>query len=113
MVTAKPSNKRKALRVNCTVPVEGKQGGIFDDTATVDISKGGMGFISRKQIPVNKKIAIEITLDQEEDPVLVVGRVRWVKYLTPNQLFRIGLKFINILSGRKSRLSDYFAQKTA
>ena len=58
------NNKRKNERLNCLVPIDAKADGKFDKTFTVDISKGGMGFISEKEIPVNEKIAIEIEIEE-------------------------------------------------
>ena len=103
------ANKRKSLRINCAVPVESKVGSIFDKTATVDVSKGGLGFISRHHIPVNKEIAVELDLFEETDPVLVIARVRWVRQLTKSVYYRVGLAFEEVLKGSKSRLQRYFA----
>ena len=42
---AEMKNKRKNRRYDCLVPVEGKEGGPFEDTKTVDFSKSGTGFL--------------------------------------------------------------------
>jgi len=101
-------NKRKTERVTCLVPVEGKEGSIFDCTSTVDISKSGIGFVIQKKIPLNKKIAIELNLDQEDDSVLVIGKVRWVTSIAESGNYRIGLSFTDVKYGSKSRLNKYF-----
>ena len=111
MVKMATSNKRKNIRINCAVPVEGKAGSVFDKTATVDVSKGGLGFISRHHIPLNKEIAIELDLFGETDPVLVIGRVRWVRHVAKSVYYRVGLAFEDVLKGSKSRLERYFASK--
>ena len=100
-------NRRKNKRVTCLVPVEGKKGGIFDHTQTVDISKTGMGFISDHKIPLNKKIAIELDLNTE-NPVLVIGKVKWVRPFNQSETFRVGLHFEDILNGSHSRLNQHF-----
>ena len=102
------SNKRKNERVFCVVPVDGKEDGIFGHTITIDFSKGGLGFISLKKVPLNKEIPIEIEFSEQEDPVLVLGKVRWVRPLPDSMSFRIGLSFEDILAGSKSRLNAYF-----
>jgi Tfp pilus assembly protein PilZ len=101
-------NKRKSKRLNCIVPVEGKEGSIFDQLKTVDFGKGGLGFISQYRIPINKEIAIEIDLKEEEAPVFVIGKVKWIYPLINSNNFRIGVSFENIYKGSKSRLNKYF-----
>lgn len=104
----KTSNKRRNKRINCLVPVEGKRGSIFDYTKTVDISKGGLGVVSGSEIPLNKRIAIEIDLAENTEPVFVVGRVKWVTPIINSPLFRVGILFEKILNGSKSQLYRYF-----
>ena len=101
-------NQRKNERFHCLVPVEGKQGGLFDRTQTVNISKGGLGFISERKIPLHKQIAIELDLKEEGDPVLVLGKVRWVRSITQTSLYRIGLSFENFFQGSQLQLKQHF-----
>ena len=100
-------NKRRTARVSCLVPVDGQEGGTFDNLRTIDISKTGIGFVSQKKIPLNKKIAIELDLNEEES-VFVIGRVKWVHPIARTQHYRIGLSFTDIKNGNKSRLNEYF-----
>lgn len=102
------SNNRKNERQACLVPVEGKKGGVFDQTQTVDFSKGGLGFISRHRIPVDKRIPIEIDLTSEGNPLFVIGRVQWVHRILDTKNYRIGVSFTDIMRGSKSRLNQYF-----
>ncbi len=101
-------NKRKIPRQGCRVPVEGKKDSLFESLETVDISKNGLGFISTHRIPVNKKIPIEINLSEDEDPVLVVGKVEWNRVIKGTDNYRIGVSFDSIMRGSKSRLLQYF-----
>ena len=102
------SNKRRAPRVNCIVPVDSKQGSLFDQLQTIDISRGGLGFVSHQRIPINKRIAIELDLFDETEPVVVIGRVRWVKTIGKSENYRIGLAFEEVISGSQSRINQYF-----
>ena len=105
-------NHRKSKRVSCLVPVDGKKDGVFDQTKTIDISKGGVGFLSIHKIPLNQKVAIEIELDENSEPVIVVGKVRWVEAIeSASEMYRVGMSFEDILSGSKSRLTKYLATK--
>ena len=86
-------NKRRGQRKSCLVPVEGKKGSSFADTQTVDISKGGMGLISKRAIPLDEKIAVEIATSPDAEPILVLGQVVWIRKLGTKARYRVGLKF--------------------
>jgi len=104
-------NKRKSERFECLVPVDGPQNGTFDRMRTVDFSKGGVGFISEHDIPVNAKIGIELMLDPDSDPVLVVGRVQWSRFIPETGLYRVGMMFTDVVQDPQHRLSSYFTSK--
>lgn len=101
-------NKRKNTRYDCLVPVDGKQGGPFEYTKTVDFSKSGLGFVSHHKVPLNKEIAIQLDLSEEGAPALVVGKVRWINRIENSVNYRIGISFENVLSGSKACLDHYF-----
>ena len=106
----KSSNKRKSRRQACLVPITGKEGSAFEQTQTIDISKSGLGIISSRRIPLNKEIAIQLDLNEEGEPVLVLGQVKWIEPIIKSKQFRVGVYFKNILNGSKSRLNHYFSQ---
>ena len=99
--------QRKAKRYCCAVPVDGKEGSAFDRTRTVDISRNGIGFISDSAFPLNQKIAVEIALSPDGEPVVVMGVVKWVRKLTDSEQYRIGMTFADVLSGSSTRLNKY------
>ena len=101
-------NKRTEPRKNCFVPVESKPESSFDQTQTVDISRHGIGFISPHPHTINEKIAIEIQLSPNTDPVLVVGIVKWVRKISDSEQYRVGLNYDDVLSGSPRRLDRYF-----
>src|SRR6266850_1332123 len=103
---AQASNKRKSERFHCFVPIEGKAGSIFESSHSIDISKGGIGFIARQEVPLNKKIAIEIALAPDGESLLVIGKVTWVRQLSDK--YRIGIRFSDVRDGSRSRLDRYF-----
>ena len=104
-------HKRKSERVSCVVPVEGKDGSLFEIAQTIDVSHGGIGFISRHQIPLNKEVMVALDLEPGEDPVFVLAKVRWVVPIPASSNFRIGMSFENVLRGSKSRLDSYFHKR--
>lgn len=107
------SDYRKNERHTCFVPVNGKDGSVFDQTQTVNFSKGGLGFISKHRIPVNKEIPIEIELTVDGDPIYVIGRVQWVRRILNTKTYRIGVSFKDVVQGSKSRLNQHFRKNKA
>lgn len=104
------SHQRKNVRRSCVVPVDGKGGSVFDETLAVDFSKGGIGFISKHRIPLHKKIPIELELSIEGTPIIVVGRVQWVRRLAGSGDYRVGVTFTDVVKGSKSRINQYFKE---
>lgn len=104
------SDRRRNDRQPCLVPVEGKPGSVFSQTQTVDISKKGIGFISRRKIPLDKKIAIELDFitEPQSEPALVVGQVKWVSRLPKSPYYRVGMLLTeDLTSGSKTQLQEY------
>ncbi len=104
---SKKSDNRRNKRLECRVPVDGKEGKPFAIAQTLDISKGGLGFLSRKSILPNEKIAVQLELGPDEEPILIAGSVRWVQKLLHSNFFRFGIKFDGILYGSKNRLDKF------
>lgn len=104
-------NKRKSPRFDCYVPVDGKQGSIFSSTRTVDISRDGIGFLSNHPVPLNERIAIELALKPDAEPVLVIGQVKWVRKVSDSDQYRIGLTFSDIIDGSKDFLDESLSNR--
>ena len=105
------ANQRSEARYNCFVPVEGKQGYEYDQTKTLDISRHGIGLLSSHPININQKIAVEIVLKPNTEPVMVIGVVKWVRKIGVSDQYRVGMSFAEILSGSPTRLDKYLTSK--
>src|SRR5271167_2970756 len=105
------ANQRSESRYNCFVPVEGKQGSEFDQTKTMDISRHGIGFLSSQPVAINQKIALEIVLKPNTEPVMVIGVVKWVSKVPDSGQYRVGMVFSEIISGSPTRLDKYLNSK--
>ena len=101
------ANQRTEARHNCFVPVEGKDGSVFDGTKTLDISRHGIGFLSSHPVGINQKIALEIVLKPNTQPVMVIGVVKWVRKIEISNQYRIGMVFSDVISGSSTRLDKY------
>ncbi len=106
-------NKRKAPRFDCLVPVEGQKASVFSSTRTVDISRDGIGFISNHPVPLKERVAIELVLKPDTDPVLVVGEVMWVRRIGETDQYRIGLNFADIIDGSRDILDENLSNRFA
>lgn len=106
----KSANKRRAKRLDCNVPIDGKDDGVFANVKTVDLSQGGVGLVSQEAIPVNEEIAVEIDLGEGQEPVLVRGKVKWVVPIKNSANFRVGLAFQDFLSGSKTLLAKHLQE---
>ncbi|MBF0569643.1 MAG: PilZ domain-containing protein [Candidatus Omnitrophica bacterium] len=106
-------DKRKTKRFNCLVPVDGKEGSPFSSTKTVDISRDGIGFVSSRSVPLYEKIAIELALRPDAEPVLVIGEVKWVRKVSDADQYRIGLTFSDIIDGSKNDLDESLSSRFA
>ena len=62
---------------------------------TKDISSGGLKILTDKMLPVDTLLNIELTLAKLRKLVTVNGRVRWVKRLYDDEVFEMGLEFVN------------------
>jgi hypothetical protein len=43
----------------------------------LDLSRGGLSFLSRKRYPKNKRVLLRVFIFDEHPPLLLKGRVRW------------------------------------
>lgn len=103
----KQANQRKQKRHFCAVPVDAQENSAFADTLTTDISQGGLGMVSSKKVKPHQKIAVQLELTPEGDPVLAVGRVKWVRVETENGSYRFGLHLEKLINGTKAQLKKY------
>ena len=104
-----PKNLRKAERKDCFVPVEGQEDSSFAQIQTVDISRTGLGLISKSRLPVNQTIAVELDLTPEGEPVFAFGQVKWIRSMN-GPGYRVGMQFTDFVNGSQSRFTKFFAK---
>jgi len=89
------------------VPVLCKKGTMFDNSQTVDITRNGIGFFSQRFVPVDTNMILEISLSPKTNPLLAVGRVKWIQKVGYMDRYRVGMEFTDISENAKGRLSEY------
>ncbi len=62
---------------------------------TKDISSGGVKILTDRMLPVDTLLHIELTLAKLRKLVTVTGKVRWVKRLYDDEVFEMGLEFVD------------------
>jgi len=85
-----------------------RRGTAFEHSQTRDISENGIGLISQKFIPKNSKLILEIALAPATEPLMALGKVKWVEKVGYSDSYRLGMEFEDLSPGTRSRLSRYF-----
>ncbi len=94
--------KRKAKRIEekakATIKLSSPDGElegckIFHDL-TKDISIAGVRIQCKTFIPVNTLIKIELKLERPDKLISAFGNVRWTKSIYGNELFEMGIEFV-------------------
>jgi hypothetical protein len=95
--------KRRAKRVKEKVKVTIKLASSDDELAgcniihdlTKDISLAGIRIQCKTFIPMNSLLKIELSLMRPDRTVTAFGRVRWIKSLYDDELFEMGIEFVD------------------
>ncbi len=80
-----------------------------DVSETLDISEGGICFVSDKQIETDKLVSIGLRLPKIKKPLDIKGRVAWRKSMEegPVNKYKIGLEFVGLEAKDKAKLSSF------
>jgi len=74
-------------------------------TLTKNISLEGAMIHSDVFLPVGEMLTLDLFLNGYSEAVTVVGQVRWVKNMFGDELFAVGLEFVDIPPGGRMALS--------
>lgn len=64
-------------------------------TLTKDISLGGVNIRTDTFLPVDTVVKMELSLPKMQKIVCIKGKVKWAKSLYENEVFEIGLEFVD------------------
>jgi hypothetical protein len=59
----------------------------------LDISRGGLKFMSKKAVEMNKELALKISIPGERTPLTLLGMVKWVSFDEGKKKYQIGVQF--------------------
>ncbi len=77
------------------------------DTVSIDISKGGVLFVSRQPIPISSSIECAFHLPGIEQPVYAKARVVRIEEISQYHQYDIGIHFIAISSDDEKLLGRF------
>lgn len=77
---------------------------------TVDISEGGISFVTKKLLETNSQIKMSLELPKNKRPIYAMARVAWRKKMErmsteTTEKYKIGLEFINLKNKDKKIIS--------
>jgi uncharacterized protein (TIGR02266 family) len=74
---------------------------------TKDISSGGVKIVTDKLLPVDTMMKLELTLAKIRKLVEVTAKVRWVNRLYDDDVFEMGLEFVDTPAKSVMLLLEY------
>lgn len=108
---SKFEEKRKALRLNMSVPVEYKKlresSEAKKGSVTKDLSVGGVRFITDEFLAFTARMILDIALPLPERPISALAKVAWIRKLAAGNKYEIGNQFLEMSKDDKNRLSNY------
>lgn len=74
---------------------------------TKDISSGGVKIVTDKRLPIDAMLKIELTLSKIRKLVQATARVRWINQLYDDDVFEMGLEFVDTPADSVMLLLEY------
>lgn len=107
--------KRKHPRVDGDFKVSGKSFDKYkislEDSKAKNISEGGMLLKMPRDGMVGSKIVIKFTLPDDDEKILVRGKIAWIENINP-QDYNIGIEFINIRESDINKIKKYVSKES-
>jgi len=115
MTTPEGSERRRAPRVGCVLPVKlyANHEPKVIETLTKDLSTGGLRCLSPVAKSAVSPVSLEMTLGQGERPLSLLAKVVWFERIPSSNQFYLGLAFQNISDKYTRRLSRYLERLTS
>ena len=79
---------------------------------TKDISMSGVKIQTDANLPINTLLKIEMALAKSHRLISVIGKVKWIKQLYGNEVFEVGVEFVDTPPDRVMALLEHlYGQK--
>jgi Tfp pilus assembly protein PilZ len=80
--------------------------------AALDLSEGGVRFLTQERLPVGTKVRIVIDMERYKDQITAAGEVRWCYQSSKNSDdFYAGVEFVDLPASEKRKIKmmrDWF-----
>jgi len=77
---------------------------------TKDISSTGLRIMANTFLPINSMLKIELSLTKPLRYITAIGRIRWVKSRYADELFEMGIEFLDTPEENIQALKDHIAK---
>jgi len=77
------------------------------DYLTRDLCQGGIRFYVHEFVPRNTLLKIRLNLEKRFFSFETIVKVAWIREITPNERFEIGVEFVNLPQDISDRLISY------
>lgn len=78
---------------------------------TKDISVGGIRLLTEKYLPVGTELRMELALLDSNKVINLIGKVIWINCLYENELYEMGIEFLETPSGKTVALIEHIYEK--
>ncbi|UCG34907.1 MAG: PAS domain-containing protein [Candidatus Omnitrophota bacterium] len=96
--------KRISYKTNVEIyPYKNKR----ESVRSLDLSKGGICVMSPLRLRTDMQINIEMKLPPRIKPLLLKGRVAWIKKMEKTGKYKVGMEFIKLKDNKKRVLSRF------
>ena len=72
---------------------------------------GGIRVLTEKYLPVGTELRMELALLDSNKVINLVGKVRWINCLYENELYEMGVEFLETLSDKTVALIEHIYEK--
>jgi len=76
-----------------------------------DLSVGGLRIMTDSPLPIKTRVKLEIALSDSKKLIKGIAEVRWVKSLFEDEVFEMGLEFIELDPQSKVHLLEHVYRK--
>ena len=103
--------KEEENKVTISVVTKHKPSEIVDHiyALTRDISMSGVKIQTDADLPINTLLKIEMALAKSHRLISVIGKVKWVKQLYGDEVFEVGVEFVDTPPDRAMTLLEHLS----
>ncbi len=113
-VSVSPQNRRQFPRIHYKVEVTLESESTFYSGFTENISAGGLFIATYDLRPMGQQIQLEFTVPNRQQPISVLGEVRWIREFNPanpDMTPGMGVKFIGLSEQDRRDIEAFVAER--